>query len=95
MYGIFRFFLLLLNFTLSLTLKRQNSFQNQTKRKATYVFASRFLIFKLQPGVIYFFYVSFVSRTFTIHRTEEDGVGYLFNPSPPASSPPASQTLRH
>ena len=43
--------------------------------------------------MIFFFYLSFLSRTFTIHRTAGKGGGYLFNSSLPL--PPASQTLRH
>ena len=35
----------------SLTLKRQNSFQNKNNRKAPHSFASRILIFKLQQEV--------------------------------------------
>ena len=35
----------------SLTLERHNSFQNKNNRKVTYIFATRFLIFKLQQGV--------------------------------------------
>ena len=41
----------------------------------------------------FFFYLGFLSRTFTIHGTAGAGGGYLFNPSLPL--PPASQTLRH
>ena len=41
----------------------------------------------------FFFYLGFLSRTFTIHRTAGEGGGYLFNSSLPL--PPASQTLRH
>ena len=40
---------------------------------------------------IFFFYLGYLSRTFTNHRTE--GGGYLFNSSLPL--PPASQTIRH
>ena len=39
-----------------------------------------------------FFYLGFISRTFTIHRTAGEGGGYLLNSSLPL--PPASQTLR-
>ena len=39
-----------------------------------------------------FFYLDFLSGTFTIHRKPEKGGGYLFNSSLPL--PPASQTLR-
>ena len=40
-----------------------------------------------------FFYLSFVSRTFTSLRTAGKGVGYPFNSS--LTLPPNSQTLRH
>ena len=40
-----------------------------------------------------FFYLGFLSRTFTIHRTAGEGEGYLFYSSLPL--PPASQILRH
>ena len=42
---------------------------------------------------ICFFYLDFLSRTFTIHRAAGEEGGYLFNSSLPI--PPASQTLRH
>ena len=38
----------------SLTLKRYNSFQNKSNRKATHSFASRPLIFKLQQQALKF-----------------------------------------
>ena len=41
----------------------------------------------------FFFYLGFLSRTFTIHGTAGEGGGYLFNSSLPL--PPASQTFRH
>ena len=41
----------------------------------------------------FYFYLGFLSRTFTIHGTAGKGGGYLFNFSLPL--PPASQTLRH
>ena len=41
----------------------------------------------------FFFYLGFLSRTFTIHRTVGEGGGYLFNSSLPF--PPALQTLIH
>ena len=41
----------------------------------------------------FFFYVGFLSRTFTNHRTAGEGGGYFINSSLPL--PPASQTLRH
>ena len=40
-----------------------------------------------------FFLLGFLSRTFTIHRTAEEGGGCQFNSSLPL--PPASQTHRH
>ena len=40
-----------------------------------------------------FFYLGFLSRTFTVHETAGEGGGYLFNSSLPL--PPASQTLRY
>ena len=40
-----------------------------------------------------FFYLGFLSRTFTNHRTAGERGGHLFNSSLPL--PPASQTLRH
>ena len=42
---------------------------------------------------VFFFYLGFLSRTFTIHGTAGEGGGYLFNSSLPL--PPASQALRH
>ena len=45
-----------------------------------------------QQRFFFFFYLGFLSRTFTIHRTAGEG-GYLFNFS--LLLPPASQTLRH
>ena len=42
--------------------------------------------------LFYFFYLGFLSRTFTTHRIAGEGGGYLFNSSLPL--PPASQTLR-
>ena len=41
----------------------------------------------------FFFYICFLSRAFTIHRTAGEGGGYLFNFSLPL--PPALRTLRH
>ena len=41
----------------------------------------------------FFFYLGFLSKTFTIHRTAGEGGGYPFNSSLPL--PPSSQTLRH
>ena len=41
----------------------------------------------------FFFYLGFLSRTFTIHGTAEKDGGHVFNsPLPP---PPASQILSH
>ena len=43
--------------------------------------------------VFFFFYVGFLSRTFTNHRTAGEGGGHFINSSVPL--PPASQALRH
>ena len=51
---------------------------------------SRFLIVSCR---FFFFYLGFLSRIFTIHRTAGEGGGYLFNSSLPL--PPASQTHKH
>ena len=42
---------------------------------------------------VFFFYLGFLSRIFTIHGTAGEGGGYVFNSSLPL--PPASQRLRH
>ena len=42
---------------------------------------------------VFFFYLGFLSRTFTNHRTAGEGGGHFFNSSLPL--PPASQTIRH
>ena len=44
-----------------------------------------------QPRQFYFFYLDFLSRTFTNHRTAGEAGGHFFNSSLPL--PPASQTL--
>ena len=41
----------------------------------------------------FFFYLGFLSRTFTNHRTAGEGGGHFFNSSLPL--PPASQAIRH
>ena len=46
-----------------------------------------------RSGFLSFFYLVFLSRTFTNHRTATEGRGHFFNSSLPLS--PASQTLRH
>ena len=50
-------------------------------------------IFLFHFAWIFFFYLGFLSRTFTIHKTAGEGGGYLFNS--PLPLPPVSQTLRH
>ena len=45
-----------------------------------------------QKLFFFFFYLGFLSGTFTIHRTAGEGGGHLFNSSLPL--PPASLTLR-
>ena len=42
---------------------------------------------------VFFFYLAFLSRTFTNHRTAGEGRGHFLNSSLPL--PPASQTLGH
>ena len=42
---------------------------------------------------MFFFYLGFLSRTFSNHRTAGEGRGHFFNSSP--QLPPTSQTLRH
>ena len=42
---------------------------------------------------LFFFYLGFLSRPFTNHRTAGEGGGHFFNSSLPL--PPTSQTLRH
>ena len=46
---------------------------------------------KRQQFYSFFFYLGFLSRKFTNHRTAGEGGGHFFNSSPPL--PPASQTL--
>ena len=50
-------------------------------------------IFRSTFSCNFFFYLSFLSRTFTIHRTAGEGGGYFLNS--PLPLPPASQILRH
>ena len=45
------------------------------------------------PKQLFFFYLDFLSQTFTNHRTAGEEAGRLFNSSLPL--PLASQTLRH
>ena len=45
------------------------------------------------PSFFFFFYLGFLSRTFTIQGTAGEGGGYLSNSSLPL--PPTLQTLRH
>ena len=47
----------------------------------------------LRKVMDFFFFLGFLSQTFTIHRTAGEGGGYLFNSSLPLA--PASKTLRH
>ena len=49
-------------------------------------------IFRERSYTIFFFYLGFLSRTFTNHRTAGEGGEQFFNSSLPL--PPASQTLR-
>ena len=45
----------------------------------------------MKNNIIFFFYLGFLSWTFTIHRTAGEGGGYFFKSS--ISLPPASRTL--
>ena len=47
----------------------------------------------LNNSSVFFFYLGFLSRPFTNHRTAGEGGGHFFNSSLPLL--PASQTLRH
>ena len=53
------------------------------------LFSSKYFV----TNFFFFFYLGFLSRTFTIHETAGEGGGYLFNSSLPLR--PASQTLRY
>ena len=57
-----------------------------------YIYIYTYICIMYTYVYIYIFYVGFLSRTFTIHRTTGEGGGYPFNSSLPF--PPASQTLR-
>ena len=60
----------------------------------TIYFSTVYLILMFFLFVLsFFFYLSFVSRTFTNHWTAREGGGHSINSSLPL--PPASQTLRH
>ena len=52
------------------------------------LFVSAWLLFEgVFPLPVFFFYLCFLSQTFTIHRTAGEGAGYYFNsflPLPPA-----------
>ena len=48
---------------------------------------------KRQLLIFVYFYLGFLSLTFTIYRTAGEGAGYLFNSSLPF--PSALQTFRH
>ena len=65
------------------------------KKKHTYCFIlnSEAGTDQLIQSCFFFFYLGFLSQTFTNHRTAGKGGGHLFSSSLPL--PPASQTLRH
>ena len=50
-------------------------------------------VWNLKSIKVFFFYLGFLSWTFTIRRTAEEKGGYLFNS--PLPLPPASQTVKH
>ena len=55
--------------------------------------SAKMVILGLLKFYFIFFYLGFLLRTFTNHRTAEEGGEYFFNSSLPL--PPASQTLKH
>ena len=65
------------------TIEYTNKFEKRLHRVKTYGIQM----------VCFFFYLGFLSRTFTNHRTAGEGGGRFFNSSLPL--PPASQALRH
>ena len=83
-----RYFLLVYLY-LSTTLKN-------SKERKIYFYPMKFILRKLwrkTREVVFSFYLGFLSRAFTIHRTAREGGGYFFKYSLPL--PPVSQTLRH
>ena len=46
-----------------------------------YISVLELILLRIQLFHKFFFYLGFFSRTFTIHRTEGEGGGYLFNSS--------------
>ena len=61
--------------------------QRRVIKQATFAYSLFFII------IIFFFYLDFLSRTFTNHETAEERGGNFFNSSLPLQ--PASQTFRH
>ena len=83
-------------------LYRENEFSLRNKTDLNIVELSKQLFLNIDLIVlaasrlicnIYFFYLGFVSRTFTNYRTAREGGGHSISSSLPL--PPASQTLRH
>ena len=76
-----------------LTSKLNQKFGNGFKLKVLSFTISNLASQHCSQRGFFFFYLGFLSLTFTIHRTAEEGGGYLLNSSLPL--PPASQALRH
>ena len=68
--------------------------RNQIVASSFFIMSYRFItLTNLSFFIFFFFYLGFLSQTFTIHGTAGEGGGYLFNSSLPL--PPASRALRH
>ena len=61
--------------------------------KHSHIVMLKFQLCSLLKQSLFLFCLGFLSRTFMIHRTAGEGVGYLFNSSLPL--PSASRTLRY
>ena len=73
-------------------LERSRKLSTSLLKTLTPIYFRR-IISKVCKWDFFFFYLGFLSGTFTIHRTAGERGGHLFNSSLPL--PPASQTLRH
>ena len=78
--------------------KHASQFWHQTNVKSCHLYSAEKakgsfkLALEKKVECFFFFYLGFLSRTFTIHRTAGEGGGYLFNSSLPL--PPTSETLK-
>ena len=68
-------------------------YKNPSNPSCNYLVLQHFLNSAMKTQTFFFFYLGFLSRPFTNHRTAGEGGGHFFNSSLPL--PPASQTLRH